>query len=95
MSHLAVEESLKGLLYERRKMLPPRTHNLMHLLGEVGVRPPEELGRFIAQLSSAGIPTRYPEDLDALQHLYTAENAGFILTRSREVVAWIKALLKE
>jgi len=47
MCHLAIEKTLKGLYYEKRRKLPPKSHNLIHLVNEIGSKPPEKPGKFI------------------------------------------------
>ncbi len=93
MCHLAIEKALKGLYFERLRQVPPKSHSLIFLLGEIGIRPPEDKGRFIVKLSEASIPTRYPEDLATIQREYTAAVVGEILSKGKEVVAWIRGQL--
>ncbi len=93
MCHLAIEKSLKGLYYERLRQFPPKSHSLVYLLAEIGVKPPEEHGRFIVKLSEASIPTRYPEDLARIQQNYTETIVREILARGKKVATWIKGQL--
>jgi HEPN domain-containing protein len=44
MCHLAIEKALKGLYYENRREFPPKSHNLIYLLNQIGIRPPEDPG---------------------------------------------------
>jgi len=59
----------------------------------MGIKPPEEPGRFIAGLSEASIPVRYPENLDKLQKIYTKDVVRKILTDGKECIVWIKQKL--
>jgi HEPN domain-containing protein len=93
MCHLAVEKALKGLYYENLRTFPPKSHNLVYLLNAVGIKPPEESGKFIIKLSEASIPTRYPEDLAKVQMEYTEEIVGDILRKGKEVLTWIRERL--
>ena len=95
MCHLAIEKALKGLYFERRKSLPPKTHSLIYLLTEIGERPPDEQGRFIVKLNEASIPTRYPEDLSLAQKNYPEHIVKNILAGGKEVIEWIKGLLQK
>ena len=74
-------------------MFPPKSHNLIYLLNEIGVKPPEDPGKFIVKLSEAGVPIRYPEDLTKMQQTYTEAISGDILVRGKEVIAWIRKQL--
>lgn len=60
--HLAIEKALKGLYYEKKRQVPPKSHNLIYLLNEIGIKPPQDPGKFIVKLSAASVPTRYPEN---------------------------------
>jgi HEPN domain-containing protein len=91
MCHLAIEKALKGLYQERLQGTPPKTHNLVYLMNQIGLRPDPDRARMIATLNSANITTCYPEDLDKLRSSYTEEIAARILTETREALAWIKS----
>jgi len=93
MCHLSVEKALKGLYYEKRREIPPKSHNLIYLLNEIGIKPPKEPGRFIVKLSEASIPTRYPENLVKLQQVYSEIVVNDILVNGKELVKWIKGQL--
>lgn len=93
MCHLAVEKTLKGLFYERKREFPPKSHNLIYLLNRIGEKPPEKPGKFIVKLSEASIPIRYPENLAKLQQMYPDEVVSDILMEGREVLEWIKQKL--
>lgn len=93
MCHLAVEKALKGLYYEKRREIPPKSHNLIYLLNEIGIKPPTEPGRFIVKLNEASIPTRYPENLTKLQQVYSETIVKDILSKGKELTTWIKRQL--
>lgn len=90
MCHLSIEKALKGLYLDRLKEVPPRVHNLVYLLNKAGIRPPENLGRFIVKLNEASVATRYPEELATLMKNYTEPVVRDILARGKEVLKWIK-----
>lgn len=90
MCHLSIEKALKGLYLDRLKEVPPRVHNLVYLLNKAGIRPPENLGRFIVKLNEASVATRYPEELATLMKNYTEPVVRDILAQGKEVLKWIK-----
>ncbi len=67
MCHLAVEKALKGLLWKKLDIIPPKTHDLMRLISKIGIEPPQELREFIVRLNGTQVVTRYPEDFKRLQ----------------------------
>lgn len=93
MCHLAIEKALKGLFYETHREIPPKTHNLIYLLNKIGIKPPSKPGKFIAKLSEASIPIRYPESLAKLQKIYTEDVVGGILADGKDMILWIKEKL--
>ncbi len=93
MCHLAVEKALKGLYYEKRRDIPPKSHNLIYLLNEIGIKPPTEQGKFIVKLNEASVPTRYPENLTKLQKVYNKIVVKDILSSGKELITWIKRQL--
>jgi HEPN domain-containing protein len=90
MCHLAIEKALKGLYYERLKETPPKTHNLITLLNDMKIKPPEDKGKFIIKINTASIVTRYPGDLAEIKKQYTKDIAKSILDKGNEVIKWIK-----
>ncbi len=90
MCHLSMEKALKGLYQERLKQIPPKVHNLVYLLNKIGIKPPEDIGRFLIKLNEANIVTRYPENIDKLQKDFTQPIVKDILDRSKAVLGWIK-----
>ena len=90
MCHLSIEKALKGLYYEKKRSIPPKSHNLIYLLNEIGINLPVEYGKFIVKLSEASIPTRYPENLGKLHKAYSQAVVKDILTNGRELITWIK-----
>ena len=90
MCHLSVEKALKGLYQKELKEVPPKVHNLIYFLNKLGVKPPENIGRFLVRLNEASVITRYPEELDKLQKEYTKTVVKEILSKSKEALKWIK-----
>lgn len=93
MCHLSIEKALKGLYSHVHKQAPPKTHNLLYLLTQIGKRPSPELEKFITRLNTASVATRYPDDLAKIQADYTAKVTRELMTKSKEVLKWVKTQL--
>ena len=93
MCHLSIEKALKGLYFEKIRAIPPKSHNLIYLLNEIGIKPPEGPGKFIVKLNEASIPTRYPENLSKIQRVYNEATVKEILFQGKELIKWIKQQL--
>ena len=90
MCHLSIEKALKGLYHKLLDEVPPKTHNLIYLLNKIGNKPEHELEKFIIKLNTASVATRYPDELVKIQAAYTEEVTKTIITKSKDVLTWIK-----
>ena len=63
---------------------------MIYLLNEIGIKPPENQGRFVVKLNEASIPTRYPENLGNLQRAYNEIVVRDLLVKTKELIQWIK-----
>jgi HEPN domain-containing protein len=93
MCHLSIEKSLKGLYSKIIGDVPPKTHNLIYLLIKIGKGPDQELERFITKLNTAGVATRYPDDLEKIQAAYTDKITRELIEKSKDVLQWVKTQL--
>ena len=69
----------------------PARYNLIYLVNETGVKPPEPIARFLVRLSEASVATRYPESISRIQRVYSRSVCQGILKQSKEAVTWISA----
>lgn len=90
MCHLSIEKMLKGIYSEKVRELPAKTHNLLFLIEKSGIKIPNQMEEFIFLLNRLSVPTRYPEDLRKMQSEYNREKASTCLSKSREVLNWLK-----
>lgn len=90
MCHLSIEKALKGLYYKVLNEVPPKTHNLIYLLNKIGKKPELELEKFIIKLNTASVATRYPDDLAKIQAAYTEEVTKDMITKSKDLLKWVK-----
>jgi HEPN domain-containing protein len=92
MCHLSIEKALKGLFTEKLKDEPPKGHNLVYFLNKLGIKPPEDIGKFVIRLNEASVIARYPEDLKKMQKDFSPPVVKDILSKSKETLEWIKLL---
>jgi len=90
MCHLSIEKALKGLYSKGTEEAPPKIHNLLRLLEKTGRKPEQVLEKFITKLNAASVATRYPDDLAKIQADYTEDVTKEIITKSKEVLQWVK-----
>jgi HEPN domain-containing protein len=95
MCQQAVEKILKAAYVKHHALTPPYTHNLLRLVtelpweGEVDDR----MLKILESLNSYYIESCYTEDIQELAAVLTEERAAEILSRTRELFAWIKSKL--
>ncbi len=90
MCHLAIEKTLKAVWAETRSEHPPRTHDLLFLIRELGLGVPKEERRLIGAIANASVPTRYPEDLKKMVRQYPRRTVSSYLVRTRRVLQWLR-----
>lgn len=90
MCHLAVEKLLKAIVAETQSELPPKTHNLYHLVKLAAVEIDEQFKSLLADLNAASLPVRYPEDLEQISKQYTKTIAEQFLHQTQGCVRWLK-----
>lgn len=93
-SHQAVEKALKAVIIEKRRELPPRTHNLLELAQLAGV--PEPHLHLLRELTTDYITTRYPDAAGGpIADLYDGETSSRILEGTEEVLGWVEGELQK
>ncbi|MBI5092959.1 MAG: HEPN domain-containing protein [Candidatus Hydrogenedentes bacterium] len=90
MCHLSVEKALKALWQVRLGETPPKTHNLLFLVGRCGLEIPHVVHRILAVLNEAQVTTRYPPDLDQVSASYNKSAARDILDQAKDALEWIR-----
>jgi HEPN domain-containing protein len=90
MCHLAVEKALKALVVKQTGNAPPKVHNLVYLMELAGAVLEDDDLRFLGRLGSAGVATRYPEDLGRALKQYPPAVAREYLEKARNLVRCLK-----
>ena len=91
-SHQAAEKALKALHLEKRRALPPPTHNLFRLAEAVGA--PQSLHGALEELNPEFLATRYPDAANGVPaEAFSERSAQVHLAAAREVVEWVREQL--
>ena len=93
MCHLSIEKALKGLYAKNLSEEPPKTHSLIYLIEKIGIQMPENLYDLIFSLNRVSVPTRYPDYLKRILKDYNMDITKEILTKSKDVLKWLKEKL--
>ena len=90
----AVEKVLKALIVKRTGELPPRIHNLPRLAEVAGLETVHEQVRFMGELSSYYIQSRYPEEMKAMGSAVSQELAREVLGKTEQTITWVLSILR-
>lgn len=90
MCHLGLEKTLKAILSEKLKELPPYTHNLNRLLELGNIVLPERYQAFVSSINLQSVPTRYPEDFKRLAKEFDKNIAEKYLAQTKRIYKWLK-----
>lgn len=94
MCHQSVEKMLKAVYVKRHDAVPPYIHKLDKLIELTGLKLPEDKLDLIDELTPLNIQARYPAYKEAIYRLIDKEKAKGILSRTGDVISWLKASLK-
>lgn len=90
MCHLGLEKILKAKTEQETGKMPPKTHDLEHLVKMAQLIPPEEMENFIAEISNLSIVTRYPSDFRRMLKDFSRKKTELILKKTKEAFQWIR-----
>ena len=90
MCQQTVEKSLKALWIHKRRELPPKTHDLADLAGQLGA--PDTLASSLLALTPLFATTRYPDAANGVPaRMFNEEIARARLRDAEEVMAWCRS----
>ena len=88
LSQQAAEKSLKALIVEKKRVLPPHSHNLADLGKLCGV--PNELETALLKLNPDYVNTRYPDAANGIpSRMFNEEIAREHLAFAKRIVEWV------
>ena len=90
MCHLATEKLLKAIFEAVLKKSAPKTHNLIHLMNEIGITVTEDHLQTLSSLNDLSVVTRYPEDMKALVKAFRRDRVREYLTKTKGLLKWLK-----
>jgi len=93
LGHLVLEKTLKAIYVRKKECTPPRTHNLILLLKEIGTDISEEEYDLFEEINTFNISTRYPDEQFKFYQLCTGEFTLEKFNIIKEKYRWLKTLL--
>ena len=93
-SQQAAEKALKALHLEKKRKLPPPTHNLFRLGESVGA--PARLRQALEELNPEFLTTRYPDAANGVPaEAFGERSAQVHLAAAQEIVEWVRERLSQ
>jgi HEPN domain-containing protein len=95
MCHLVVEKLLKAYFVKVYEKVPLYTHNLLYLAEKTDLtnQLDEHQKDFLDFLQPLNVRARYPVNKEMLSKLLDFNNCKEIITKTKEMVEWIKSRL--
>jgi len=90
MCHLSLEKMLKGLYLKNLDKTSPKIHSLVYFVQAQNFELPETAKKFLAMLDEVSIPTRYPDEIEALLAIYDNHRTQEILRQTQEVLICLR-----
>ena len=90
MCHLAIEKILKAIVGQATQKIPPRTHDLIHLIDLGQIKLADDLLDFIGKINNVSVVTRYPEDFPTLVKSYPKDVTKDYLNKTVEIIQCLK-----
>lgn len=91
-AHLVVEKICKSIWIKYHpENVPPRTHNLIHLLSSTPIELTEDQKEFLLTLNRFQLEGRYPDYLTKIQTICTSSFSDAIINSTNELRIWLLA----
>jgi HEPN domain-containing protein len=88
--HLVIEKLCKSLWIKfNRENVPPRTHNLIHLLTLTPIKLTDEISEFMLSLNRFQLEGRYPDYLTKLHNICNEQFTVTMLDTTNKLRLWL------
>jgi HEPN domain-containing protein len=89
-AHLVIEKLCKSLWIKyNEENIPPRTHNLIHLLSATPIQLTDDRSEFILNLNRFQLEGRYPDYLTKMHNICNESFTKSMLENTNELRLWL------
>lgn len=89
-AHLVIEKICKALwIKHNQENVPPRTHNLLHLLSTTPIEVDDEKSEFMLSLQRFQLEGRYPEYLTKMHEICNEPFTTTIINETNKLRLWL------
>nr|NQU88900.1 HEPN domain-containing protein [Bacteroidota bacterium] len=94
-AHLVIEKLCKSLwIKHNQENVPPRTHNLIHLLSTTPIELTDDRSEFILSLSRFQLEGRYPDYLTKMHNICNEQFTTSMLNSTNLLKLWLQEKLQ-
>lgn len=89
-AHLVIEKICKALWIKHNEgNVPPRTHNLIHLLSTTPIKLSDDKSEFMLSLNRFQLEGRYPDYLNKMHNICNEPFTTTIINETNELRLWL------
>lgn len=89
-AHLVIEKICKALWIKHNEgNVPPRTHNLIHLLSTTPIKLSDDKNEFMLSLNRFQLEGRYPDYLNKMHNICNEPFTTTIINQTNELRLWL------
>ncbi|MDZ7607335.1 MAG: HEPN domain-containing protein [Cyclobacteriaceae bacterium] len=89
-AHLVIEKLCKSLWIKyNQENVPPKTHNLIHLLSSTPIKLSDDSSEFLLSLNRFQLEGRYPEYLTKMRSICNEQFTGHMLETTNKIRLWL------
>ena len=89
-AHLVIEKLCKSLWIKyNQENVPPRTHNLIHLLSSTPIELTDDRSEFMLSLNRFQLEGRYPDYLTKMQNICNEQFTKSMLDSTNQLRQWL------
>ncbi len=94
-AHLVIEKLCKSLwIKDNTENIPPRTHNLIHLLSATSIKLTDEQSEFLLTLNRFQLEGRYPEYMTKMHNICDEQFTQSMINSVNDFRLWLLKTLQ-
>lgn len=89
-AHLVIEKICKSLWIKYNKEnIPPRSHNLIHILSQSKIKLPEDTAEFLLNLNRFQLEGRYPDYMTKMYKICNKDFTKTMIDKTKDLKKWL------
>ncbi|OFY50265.1 MAG: hypothetical protein A2W85_16010 [Bacteroidetes bacterium GWF2_41_31] len=94
-AHLVIEKICKAIWIKHNEgNVPPRTHNLIHLLSTTPIKLKDSMSEFMLSLNRFQLEGRYPDYLTKMHHICNESFTNKMIGETNKLRLWLLEIVQ-